>query len=224
MVIHILDPSNPTLLSRVMKELRTAQGPGGEINVPTLVSSRLLQSVYLEVLRMYMDVLLPREVTEDTTLPMDSNDRRMHFKEGAIMMLPTYISQYAKENWDGPPTNQFCGDRFLKTDAETGSQVLSTAGTGNKLFPYGGGNTMCPGRLFAKQEMIAGAAIVLLAFDIEVLGFVDEKGKPKKDFIGMKQTSPGTGVVHPGGDLRVRMANKLSREIDSLFGRKKGPC
>ena len=55
---------------------------------------------------------------------------------------------------------------------------------------------------------MASLAMVLMTFDFEVLGFVDEKGKSKKTFPGLKQAYSGTGVVLMDGDVKLRMRRR----------------
>ena len=75
---------------------------------------------------------------------------------------------------------------------------FSLKGLSGAWIPYGGGQRMCPGRHFAKQEMISSLALMLALFDIEL---VDEAGKlPDNDMEGF-----GFGALWPKGKLRVRM-------------------
>jgi len=60
---------------------------------------------------------------------------------------------------------------------------------------------MCPGRVWAKQEVLSAVATVLLKFDFEITGFVDEAGKSVKTFPGLKRGFLGSSVMVPGGDL-----------------------
>ncbi|KAI0126344.1 cytochrome P450 [Xylariales sp. AK1849] len=47
--------------------------------------------------------------------------------------------------------------------------TVVTSGTSGHSFPYGGGLKICPGRFFAKNEMIAGAGMLLRMYDIELV-------------------------------------------------------
>lgn len=62
--------------------------------------------------------------------------------------------------------------------------------------------------MFAKQEVLASVAMVLLAFEFEVIGFVDEHGKSKAKFPGLRQAYSGTGVVAMDGDVKVKMKRR----------------
>lgn len=81
-------------------------------------------------------------------------------------------------------------------------------GTTGKLFPFGGGRTICPGRLFAKQEALGALAMILLRFGFDVKGFVDGDGKPTKSFPGFARSFAGSGALVPGGDIMVRIRRR----------------
>ena len=57
--MNILNPNGgSSLLPRVLEELRQAEKPDGSLDIPTLVSQPLLQSIWNETLRVYTDVLV----------------------------------------------------------------------------------------------------------------------------------------------------------------------
>jgi len=59
MLMNILNPNGgSSLLPRVLEELRQAEKPDGSLDIPTLVSQPLLQSIWNETLRVYTDVLV----------------------------------------------------------------------------------------------------------------------------------------------------------------------
>ena len=97
---------------------------------------------------------------------------------------------------------------FLKIDPETDKEIFTTSETAGKLYPFGGGKTMCPGRVFVKQEVLGCVAMILLTFEFEFVGFVDEDGKSKKDFPGVKKVYPGGGVTPADGDVKVKMRRR----------------
>ncbi|KAK0727675.1 cytochrome P450, partial [Lasiosphaeria miniovina] len=57
------------------------------------------------------------------------------------------------------------GERTVEDDR---AATVVTAGTQGHWYPYGGGSTHCPGRFFAKQELIAALAVLLMNFDVEI--------------------------------------------------------
>lgn len=60
-------------------------------------------------------------------------------------------------------------DRIGSIQPTTKSTIpeFTLKGRPTHWFPYGGGHRMCPGRHFAKQEIISTLAIMLTLFDIE---------------------------------------------------------
>ena len=77
MLMHILNPKgDPTVYPRVMTDLKAAARPDGSIDVPTLCSSPLLQSIWTETLRLYTDVLVTRNLMQDVTLPLDEEGKK----------------------------------------------------------------------------------------------------------------------------------------------------
>lgn len=71
------------------------------------------------------------------------------------------------------------------------------------FVPFGGGQNLCPGRNYAKQEAICAIAIMLGNFELEL---IDEgKGRPEPD---MKYFS--IGVVPPRGKFAARIKTRKS--------------
>jgi hypothetical protein len=214
MLMHILDSkSDYSLHKRVMEELRTTKNENGSLNVSKVTALPLFQAVFNEVLRLYTDVLVSRYLPEDLVLPFDNGRSKMAFDKGSMILAPSYINHHDTSFWEDSfsdaPCNIFYPDRFLMTNPETGVNTFSTAGTAGKFFPFGGGRTICPGRIFAKQEVMASVALLLLEFDIEVLNYTDLEGNLTETFPEMKDSYQGSGIVAMNGDVKVRMKRKV---------------
>ncbi|KAJ9649227.1 hypothetical protein H2199_000001 [Coniosporium tulheliwenetii] len=209
MLMHILDPKADAMLYRdVMEELKSAVNKDGTLNIPELMSLPLLQSILHEVLRLYVDILITRELFEDLDLPIDDGKRRIALKKGGLVMAPSWLSHRDESLWVDPPCETFYARRFLKVDPETGKQIFSTGGTAGKFFPFGGGKSICPGRVFAKQEVLACLAMVLLGFEFEALGYVEESGRKRDKFPTLRHGYSGSGTVVMDGDVKVRMKRR----------------
>ena len=213
MLMQILNPKgDPTLLGRVMAELKRAERPDGSVDIPTLVNSPLIQSIWTETLRLHTDVLVTRNLAEDTTLPLDEDGKMfIKMKKGDSVFAPCWISQHDPKTWtdNRAPPEVFYADRFLVPDPENpDQQIFSMTGTNGKFFPFGGGRTICPGRVFAKQEGVGALAMILLRFEFEVLGFVNKDGENTDKFPGFANQYPGAGALMPGGDLKVKMRRR----------------
>lgn len=210
MIMHIIDPNgDKTLLPRIMEELKTTETPRG-LDISKLISLPLLQSTFQETLRLYTDALVTRDLPNDLILLMHDGKKSMKFEKGSIMMAPSYLGHHDAEKWDTPeaPSEIFYAERFLKTDPATGKQTFSMNGTSGKLFPFGGGKTICPGRVFAKQEVLGAVAIILLGYDLTPITFVDLKGNKTSTFPGLADGYGGNGIMAANGDLRVSLRKR----------------
>lgn len=197
---HILTSDDKTLLQDVMDELVTVRRPDGILDVNKLVQLPLLSSMYSETLRMYVDVLVTRTVNQSFTLPSSHAGHPGYLLEkGKVAMAPSYLSHHDPTFWSN------YGEKAANPDVWHARRFLhqgkfSTSGTSNKLFPYGGGNHMCPGRVFAKQEILAAISIVLLTFEIKL-----EEGE---SLPRIRKQFNGTGVVSMDKGLAVSMRRK----------------
>ncbi|KAK5727153.1 hypothetical protein LTR15_003046 [Elasticomyces elasticus] len=213
MLMHLLDPrADPAVLARVMNELREAENSDGSLDIALLVSQPLLQSLWTETLRLYTDVLVTRNLSEDLLLPLDEDGKRMvTLHKGDNVFAPSWLGHHDAKAWSSPgkpPDSQFYAERFVAKDTKTGKLSFSMSGTAGKFFPFGGGRTICPGRLFAKQEGLGALAMVLLRFEFDVIGFVDAKKKDSEEFPGYARAFAGSGAVVPGGDLKVKVRRR----------------
>jgi cytochrome P450 len=154
-LMHLLDPAgDKTLLPRLVEELKTTRAPDGKLDISALTGLPLFNSMWQEILRLYTDVLVTRDTKEDLTLPFDGGKKSMLFRAGSVIMAPSFLGHHDAKAWtEGAPCGTFYAERFLRDDAVTGKKAFSLTGANGKLFPFGGGKTICPGRVFAKQEV-----------------------------------------------------------------------
>ncbi|KAF2397932.1 cytochrome P450 [Trichodelitschia bisporula] len=208
LIMHILDPNgDPTLLGRLLKEVRSVERPDGTLDIAGLCALPLLQSMFHEMLRLYTDVLVTRDVHETLELPT-GDGRYLRLEKNSLVIMPSWPGHRDSDYWNEPPCETFYAERFLTTD-ESGKDVFSATGSAGKFFPFGGGRNICPGRLFAKQEVLAGVAMLLLAFDFEALGFIGENGEPRETFPSLRKQFAGSGIVNMEGDVKVRMRRRV---------------
>lgn len=195
---------DPDLMTRVQKEFSYAiQPPLAPCSVPTyeidmLCSGPRCQSVYAEILRLRVGVLISRMAKED--LEFDG----WAVKKGERVAVASTTEGLDEAIWnagteaDPHPIKEFWSDRFLiypndknsgplKTQLTSRSSAasqksatentalevidgpkFSMQGLTNSWIPYSGGARHCPGRHFAKQEMIAMSAIMTAAFEIKL--------------------------------------------------------
>ena len=209
MLLHVLDPQgDKTLLPRLMSELKTVSRDDGSLDIQALVGLPLLASVFHEVLRLYVDVLVTRELKEELTLPLDHGQQRVFLEKNSVVVAPSWLGHRDEMLWTEPPCNQFYADRFLQKDTESGKIIFSTVGTSGKFFPFGGGKTICPGRVFAKQEVLGSVATILLSFDIKSLGYIDEQGRETTRFPRIRDGYLGSGVMATDSDMKVAISKR----------------
>ncbi|EOA92018.1 uncharacterized protein SETTUDRAFT_30505 [Exserohilum turcica Et28A] len=125
-------------------------------------------------------------------------------KEDAVQ-APSWVCHHDDRLWPGVPANMFHVDWYLAFDAATQKTVFSTAGSAGKLFPFGGGKSICPGRNFAKQEVLGAVATILDQFRFEPLNFISLDGRTTSNFPTVKEGYAGNGMVLPRGDLTVQV-------------------
>ncbi|KAH8892796.1 cytochrome P450 [Thozetella sp. PMI_491] len=169
---------NPSLHSRLLQEVeRSACQEDGHIDQRTLVSQPLVQSTYAEVLRLYVPIFLNRVAEYD-----DVDIGGYTIPKGTYTMVYSRTSALNHEAWMSAgrqlkrPLEEFDADRFL-VDPEPGTTEGFTApqekrfsmdGLAGLWLPYGGGDRICPGRHFAKAEILVTYAVLFTKFDVEI--------------------------------------------------------
>ena len=167
----------------------------------TSANAPWLQAVYTEVLRMRLVFILIRDAERDTTIG------EVHIPKGATVKAPMMIAHY-NEVWamEGHPPEEFWPARHLR-DAPDGKKKEFHMGRERSgyFFPYGGGNTICPGRGFARQQIVGTVAMFLTQFHVEVMGWVGDDGKPSE-----REARSGVGMItaQPDRDLKLRVVRK----------------
>ncbi|KAI9783662.1 MAG: hypothetical protein M1839_003510 [Geoglossum umbratile] len=200
MLIEILQ--DPDLHQRVRAEVMTVVlAPESEgdsaarLDPGKLADLPLLKSIYMECLRLYASIPLTRMLR--TNMDVDGYTLRA----GNFILAPSYLAHYNEDAWSTPghPAHTFWAERFLRKGNET-TKVAS-----GDFFPYGGGLFACPGRHFAKQELLAAVALMLIKFDFEFIGYVDRSGNSSTRGPKFMEHYESGGVVQPDRDLLVRI-------------------
>lgn len=213
-LVHLVDQNDqdPTLLRRVRAEVDSVPvAANGTPDVKRLTELPLLQSVYAEVLRLYVDVIILRNLETDLTLPIGhggDGTPQVHLPKGGILNVPNWAVHHDPAAWPGVvPPDEFDAERFLVPD-EKGGMTFSLGSMPGRWAPFGGGRPMCPGHFFAKQEIFVTVATLLQMYDFEKVGYLDAKGRRTDKFPGVKSRLAGGGTLRPDGDLRVRIKRR----------------
>ncbi|KAJ9653373.1 hypothetical protein H2198_007462 [Neophaeococcomyces mojaviensis] len=219
-------PGERSLYSFIMDEIKASQNENGTLNISILINQPILLSALHEVLRLYVDVLVGRTITQDMALALGAHStsksgapseptQSIQLNSGTLLMVPSYPAHTNPDVWQSvyphhPQPDVFYPYRFLTSSPHdtTTKPVFSTAHTTGSYFPFGGGKTMCPGRNFAKQEILGALAVVLLTFEFEFIGYVDAKGNTTDKFPGLRDTLPGSAVMAASGDFKLKVKRR----------------
>ncbi|KAJ5885522.1 cytochrome P450 [Penicillium taxi] len=196
-LLHIF--ADPVLLRRVRESMRdevivTNKGAVGEvaeveIYMEKVIKNPLLQAVYAETLRLYVQAFVTRSSAHE---PVAVNQWWLNQED--VVMVNSYPNHMNKKIWnEGPngayPVDIFWADRFLRDPQDPQSGPMGDRGyqdekvemmsEGTKPFftlsglegqwiPFGGGSSACPGRIFAKRVILYTCAYFVSQFDISV--------------------------------------------------------
>jgi cytochrome P450 len=197
-----------------------------EIDIDGLCQGHLVQSIYAEVLRAHNGTVVAR-VPEVSTFSIAG---WVFPKDNPILVSTFDTARVSSVWNQGTPSNphpvdEFWPERFIvdpkdplsgpvlpdlraqsreashvETDTKPSEPYFSLEGTTGSWVPYGGGSRMCPGRHFAKKELIVTMAIFLTAFDIELA--------PRDGWIQDDMTYFMFGVMHPKGPISARIRRR----------------
>lgn len=197
LTVHIY--ATPGLLEAIRAEIApcVAPTPDGarieKIDYPALSRDcPLLKSTYLETFRVANDPSCLRYVGRPVTISDGASTQNL--APGTYITVPLGIRQKSADVWAHP--DKFVPDRFIETDGATGRRVARYGA----LRPWGMGTGICKGRTFAEKEILGVVASVVSLWDFEPA----DGGAWKVP--GMR---PGTGVVRPTSDLRIRARRRV---------------
>jgi cytochrome P450 len=158
-----------------------------------------LDAAILEMLRLCIGATTLRTVLEPLVLEL-VDGRRCALRPGDTLALFPYLSHRDPEVFDDPETYRH--DRFLPT--ERGARQFQKGGQrlGFALMPFGGGETMCPGRFLAQSEIKAFVTLLLTHYE---LALAPGQQRPAFDL-----SRSGLGILPPVGPLRVRLRPRVA--------------
>ncbi|KAF8993747.1 cytochrome P450, partial [Hymenopellis radicata] len=183
LLVHSL--YTPGLVERIRSETAYAFSEGvDDTKIGQLVHDvPILRSMYHEVLRFCSSSISFRTVMEDTNL-CDYTLRK-----GAIVLCPTLPRHFDTAVW-GPDALSFVPDRFIRPSKDgilKGNEKLVRA--------FGGGTSLCPGRYFAAQEVVAFVAIALERYDFNSVARIPSVDK----------SAPVVGMLGPSENFHVKI-------------------
>ncbi|KAK8108112.1 uncharacterized protein PG998_010125 [Apiospora kogelbergensis] len=189
--------SHPGLIEDIRKEIDACTETSSPANGGTAIKSLdiatlkencpLLLSSYQEGLRYTSMGTSVREVMEDTYL------EGFLLKKGAMLQMPSRVIHQDAGLW-GPDVTQFNPRRFLAEEKKNRpSDVCFRA--------FGGGKTLCPGRHFATNEILAVVALFIARFDMKPVG-----GAWKHP--STMNTNVAAVVMQPDDDIEVEVMTR----------------
>lgn len=224
---------DPSLLARVRDEVdaslsESATSEDPDFDISRLCNQPLLQSIYAETLRLRVAVLIIRSAEHE-----DFNFRNWTFSKNKIIAVSSHTAHMDKDIWssgagNSHPLKEFWSDRFLvypdrpssgpsrrRFDSRSEKRRsiptmdhgeaprFSFDGTASSWVPYGGGQRVCPGRHFAKQEILLSFAMMCTAFDIELRTEGKVKHEADMRFYGL-------GTLPPKGQIPFRIRRRTT--------------
>ena len=163
----LLTYSHPGLIDELRKEIgqmMNEQIKNGDtirtLDITSLKTScPLLTSTFQEVLRYRSIGTSVRQVMEDTVL-----DDKWLLKKDCMVQMPSRVIHKDNSIW-GSDVDEFNPRRFMKDEpqkTQSGRRPNATA-----FRAFGGGTTLCPGRHFATNEILAVVTMFIIRYDMK---------------------------------------------------------
>ncbi|KAM0181065.1 hypothetical protein ACHAPF_001806 [Botrytis cinerea] len=162
----------------------------------------LFKSTYLEASRLCSQPISLRKLENDITLT-DTSSSKETDKTTYMLHKNEYVTLphdlHMRDPSYFPSPTEFNPERFLTTD-ETGNISVDP----QTIRPYGGGPSMCKGRVYAERECLAFVAGIIMYWDI---GAVAKKGEKKGKWTIPKMIKT-SAVCLPDKETRVRIKRR----------------
>ncbi|KAF3931397.1 hypothetical protein ABW19_dt0201311 [Dactylella cylindrospora] len=187
---------NPEIYKKVKGEVAKCMLPPVEgsslpiFDLEMLKENPYLNGVWQESLRLGVSALSPRMVIEDTEI------NGYMYKKGGMVQGLGQVPQVEEAYW-GKDVMEFKPERWLPYPGEdpvTAGRRIRDMGA--KVRPFGGGTTMCPGRYYATQEILATVASLVTSFEWDLQG--QPMPEPNRDKFG-------GGGLPPKADVKIRV-------------------
>ncbi|KFY51268.1 hypothetical protein V497_09285 [Pseudogymnoascus sp. VKM F-4516 (FW-969)] len=220
--------TRPTLATTARAEIATLCP--GEINMQPLLASPILQSIYAEELRLRNAIFIQRTPIIDTFKMGPWKFPKGDLIIVSSWQEARNRETWNQRGRDGEEhdVEEFWAERFLvyKDDPLSGPRLVDAAKVkkggeevdkvadgeasppkfapekvAGQFIPYGGSENICPGRFYAKQEAMAGMALFLAKFEIELQIEPGRVLEPNKAQFGF-------GVMGPKGAIKARMRRR----------------
>lgn len=201
------------LRARLVSETTSCLSPGpAKFNMSKLSSQPLLQSAFAETLRLRIATGVMR-VSEHEPFKLagytiEQNHPMVVFTRPVALNAEAWtragraptrpLEEFQAERFLVPKTKESGGgggdSGFSSTITDDGYE-FSLEGLAGCWLPFGGGQRMCPGRHFGKQQIISAFALLFNHFDIELNPAVDvERISPDMRWVAIGGLPPASKV------------------------------
>lgn len=185
--------AHPGLLGQIRDEVDACTRTDGTTKTIDMVSLKekcpLMLSAYQEVLRYRAMGASVREVMEDTQLG------GYVLKKGAMLQMPSRVIHTDESLWGD---TEFNPRRFLESEKKSRPRDVC-------FRAFGGGKTLCPGRHFATNEILAVVALWITRFDMRPIA-----GEWKMPTTA--NTNVAAAIMGPDEDVQVEIATREGME------------
>lgn len=206
---------DPELLARVRGEVslckRTNDGSvhAAQFDIDQLLRQPVLQAVYAETLRLRMHFYIIRMSDK-----VDLKIQDWIIPRRKIIVTSTTAAHHDAKRWntglnDEHPINEFWAGRFLKESKNAANETVtfSTKETEGLWIPYGGGPRQCPGRHFAKRQILLTTALMVTLFEFEIPG----NGTDVKEDLSLKGF--GGGMSKPAMKVPAKIRRRVVTSV-----------
>lgn len=145
-----------------------------------------LDAIFCEVLRLNSGAMSTRRILSPTEIGGKV------LQPGNFLLIPSRQLHKNKEVW-GSDVSEFDAFRFVKNKG---------LARHSSYRPFGGGESYCPGRTLAKEEVFGFIAILLHRFNIKLARLGHVKGE-KQVFPQVEVSTPGLGITGPAKNMDV---------------------
>ena len=233
-IIEVFKDEN--LLRRVQAELISIdfQGVSSNSDVEKLLSLPLLQSIYSELMRLRVEVqTIFNSEKEDiivnewrfpkkslVIVPAGAAHRDINFwntQNGRYSLDEFWAERflvYPNDPDSGPHRNTMnnlqsgkCREGASKSNGTLDKPKHVSSGLADSFLPYGVGERTCPGRGFARREIMVFCALIVTRFDIEILS-------SEKTF-ATSSTFYGLGTQRPLKQIPFRIRKRRINGVES---------
>ena len=197
--------SNPNLVDDLRKEIgptMTEHSSNNDtvrsLDITNLKRScPLLLSTFQEILRYRSMGTSVRQVMQDTVL-----DDHWLLKKDCMIQMPSRVIHKDSSIW-GSDVDEFNPRRFMKDEPQKtldGKRPNATA-----FRAFGGGTTLCPGRHFATNEILAVVTMCIMRYDMRPI--TGEWSLPDT-----KNTNVTAVLMEPDTDVEVEILSRKGFE------------